>query len=554
MVDLSSLIQVCRYGNTNKCRTDDHPGGPAGSGVLQVLERGKRIQDIVSSSKDALKDARTDTRFYDIISFDPRGTGYSTPRLECIPTTFAQSPWNMEMEVDSVIGSSLHAFDHAWARSQALALSCAYTSNATSIAHQMSTVEVAQDLVQILDNLGKWRTLQHGYISTDLSQSPMMDPGLEKLQYWGFSYGTVLGATFATMYPARVKRMVLDGVADAEDYYHSGGFSLESLQDSDAIMDKFFEYCFNSVQGKCIFHEEESRDDLVKKLDRILEDVSNDPIPVARTDHRGPDIITYSDVMRLIQAALYEPLQQFEAMSVLLADLVQRNGSRFADLKENSRRSSECLLAQNASQSCISKDDFRPDARSAIVCGDVLKHQARTKGNFAKTQLDYLATSRWLGPLWIAYEAICANWQITPEVRFNCECNALKPVRLLICRSNNWSSDSEPSSPRIHVGSCNSNGKVCDIVAAVFKADPISALKMSRKFPGSVVLLQDSEGVSFAGRYTEVTDSLQISQHCSYSSDSDCTDRFIRRYFQLGLLPEPGFVCQPNRRPFQEVR
>ena len=39
-----------------------------------------------------------------------------------------------------------------------------------------------------------------------------------RILYWGFSYGTILGNTFASMYPGRVGRMILDGVADANDY------------------------------------------------------------------------------------------------------------------------------------------------------------------------------------------------------------------------------------------------------------------------------------------------------------------------------------------------
>jgi pimeloyl-ACP methyl ester carboxylesterase len=38
------------------------------------------------------------------------------------------------------------------------------------------------------------------------------------LQYLAVSYGTVLGNTFASMFPGRVERMVLDGVADADDF------------------------------------------------------------------------------------------------------------------------------------------------------------------------------------------------------------------------------------------------------------------------------------------------------------------------------------------------
>lgn len=36
--------------------------------------------------------------------------------------------------------------------------------------------------------------------------------GYETLDYWGFSYGTVVGAMYAHMYPDRVGKMVLDGI------------------------------------------------------------------------------------------------------------------------------------------------------------------------------------------------------------------------------------------------------------------------------------------------------------------------------------------------------
>jgi pimeloyl-ACP methyl ester carboxylesterase len=43
-----------------------------------------------------------------------------------------------------------------------------------------------------------------------------------KVWYYGVSYGTVLGATFAAMFPDNVGRLILDGVLDTEDYYNNG--------------------------------------------------------------------------------------------------------------------------------------------------------------------------------------------------------------------------------------------------------------------------------------------------------------------------------------------
>lgn len=83
----------------------------------------------------------------------------------------------------------------------------------------IGTAFVARDMVEIIDALG--------------------EDGL--LRYWGLSYGSQLGSTFAAMFPERVDRMLLDAVINPHDYAagHWGNY----LVDADKTLLAFLEEC-----------------------------------------------------------------------------------------------------------------------------------------------------------------------------------------------------------------------------------------------------------------------------------------------------------------------
>lgn len=99
-----------------------------------------------------------------------------------------------------------------------------------SILRHVSTPAVAQDMLSIIDAWDAWRA-ETGQDAED--EQPVLKTeenigGHEysldtksKLVYWGFSYGTLLGATFAAMFPDRVGRVILDGVVDAGKFISS---------------------------------------------------------------------------------------------------------------------------------------------------------------------------------------------------------------------------------------------------------------------------------------------------------------------------------------------
>lgn len=147
-----------------------NPGGPGGSGIDFV----RAATYVVSQNL---------IKRYDIVGFDPRGVGKSTP-VECL--TDAQtdeiiaadgSPDN-QAEIDRLVALNKH-----------FANACAKKS---------------RDLFRFVDTVSAARDM-------DILRSALGD---DKLNWLGKSYGTFLGATYAELFPQRVGRMVLDGVID----------------------------------------------------------------------------------------------------------------------------------------------------------------------------------------------------------------------------------------------------------------------------------------------------------------------------------------------------
>ena len=147
-----------------------NPGGPGGSGV-------EYAQNATSVFGEPLLD------HFDIVGFDPRGVGESTP-IDCV----GDEELDQFIAADPDPDTSAEA-DTALRLLRDFTAGCEESSGAL-LAH-VSTPEAARD-VDVLRAL----------------------IGDEKINYYGASYGTFLGATYAELFPDRVGRMVLDGAID----------------------------------------------------------------------------------------------------------------------------------------------------------------------------------------------------------------------------------------------------------------------------------------------------------------------------------------------------
>ena len=147
-----------------------NPGGPGGSGI-----------DFAAGSASYFGSELRQA--FDIVGFDPRGVGESTP-IHCLPGAKLDAFVASDPDPDNP-----QEFAKADALVRELGNGCVHDSGA--LAAHVSTVEAARDVDIIRAALGERR-----------------------LNWFGASYGTYLGATYADLFPRNVGRMVLDGAID----------------------------------------------------------------------------------------------------------------------------------------------------------------------------------------------------------------------------------------------------------------------------------------------------------------------------------------------------
>ena len=179
---------------------------------------------------------------FDVVGFDPRGVGTSTP-LECVG----------DEKLDELISSDPDPDTPAETRYsdyliKDLGNGCLRESG--DLTRHMSTVEVAKDV--------------------DILRAALGDT---KLSYFGASYGTFIGATYAGLFPGRVGRMVLDGALDP---------SLSTLE-KNLVQAEGFEVALRAYVGACVDRGGcflgDSVDASTRRIREFLDEVEKNPLP-----------------------------------------------------------------------------------------------------------------------------------------------------------------------------------------------------------------------------------------------------------------------------------
>jgi pimeloyl-ACP methyl ester carboxylesterase len=482
-----------------------NPGGPGGPGAQFALSAAKSIQYIVDATSDPAS-AGKDARFFDIIGFDPRGIGETEPLAKCISDPAAAWSWRLREIEEGILGSSDAALGRLWAMSHAFGSSCALAKGGEDdpdIKQYVATAFVAQDMLQIVEKHAEYvaeqvlqATRDNSRQLVDCDSSDASPVSAEaKLQYWGFSYGTLLGSTFASMFPNRIGRVVLDGVVNDWDYKHSLGKG--SLRDNERAMEAFYSYCLLSGPQVCPLAENNATSTvkIKERTQKIVRSLYHSPLSL--TSAEGPGIITYSDVKSIIFSIIYQPLLGFELLGRLLSQIEIGHGEYIDWLSESTRHGHtlSCGVNGTVNPGIHAVDDV---PTYAVLCSDGVDQQNIGLDDFVELWHGMQNISTAAGDVWAMLGMKCANWKIRASYKFDGPFGG------------------NTSHPILFVSNT---------------ADPVTPLRsgrvMSSKFSESGLLINDQAG------------------HCSFSDKNLCAFGKIKQYFQTGSLPASKTLCVP---------
>ncbi|MEV0322429.1 alpha/beta hydrolase [Streptomyces sp. NPDC050658] len=360
-----------------------NPGGPGASGASDLRDGG-----------DESFGAKVRARF-DIVSFDPRGVGGSTPAVKCAEPPEEESAETDEgAEADAETGEDSYEDtyapepitpataaerDRAVAGADAEAEACRKGSG--GILRHVGTEDAARDM--------------------DVLRAAIGD---RKLTYLGWSYGTNLGSVYAEQFPHRVRALALDGAIDPSLNWRERAVS-QGLGFRRAV-DDYAEYCADVAGDSCPGATPEEISGLI---DDLLEQTEEEPLPVDG-DRYDVDATT---LLGVITDAMYTPEAQWKEFSEALRSAAEGDGTQLADLAEADEEPGASHRTPRGDDN--GSDDNSSDALLAVSCVDI--PHPRTVAPYWKALAPADEVAGAYGTSGIVSELACKDWPTSPGTR-----------------------------------------------------------------------------------------------------------------------------------------
>ncbi|KAI9930634.1 hypothetical protein MW887_011389 [Aspergillus wentii] len=337
-------------------------GGPGLEARYTLAEMGEILQALTGGH-------------YDLVAHDPRGTA-NTLTAKCMDNDTERREFLKNLRFgDLAQPSDAKALGRQWATAAVFSNTCSNSSLGEKGA-LMSTAFAARDLMRIAEAVD--------------------EDGL--LRYWGFSYGTTLGATVAAMFPDKMDKVILDGNMNVHEYFT--GFDKQVWADVDMVFSSFFDQCLKSADKCALSTRNMTAFDLEKTIYNLIDDIRVNPLI------HEQNIIDDSLLKTYIRSSLYSP-PVYPALSSALNSLLNGNTSAFMKIY-NAQMSGDAIFG----------DILPNDAPFAIQCADK-KIDKSTLSDILPDMYDMVGQSRLLGEVAIGLTSICTQWKVKAKERYS---------------------------------------------------------------------------------------------------------------------------------------
>ncbi|KZT58667.1 hypothetical protein CALCODRAFT_482133 [Calocera cornea HHB12733] len=447
-----------------------NPGGPGGPGKPLGAVLGSMIQTAVTSET------------YDIVGFDPRGIGETEPATRC----FTDPRQQMLLKLNTVLNKGFNVGGNL---------------SAPELKEGLLRQQIEADGIYrtqfalCAKNMGeKARYMGTSTVVRDIDFMTKTLAGEDALiNYWGGSYGSILGQYLVNMLPDRIGRVAIDGIADAVAWSNEPNYKWYRtwLSSTEAAYDIFLNLCAKAGDYDCpltLFKNEEPYY-IRKRLEEWIDSLYEKPLIV--DDPEFPGVVTAGMARTFLLGTLEAP-RTWPTRSAILAAAIAGEGK---------------LLLQQTNVFGEAADM----SRQAVSCNDAVRLTPQTAASHEEVLDEYVHVLKSVTKLTMAVvssepDSGCQYWPVDPPERFSGPWNQTLRNPIVV-----FSNTADP-------------------------VTPISSARLVKALLGdsAVLALQNAPG------------------HCTLSLPSICTLRKARAFFEYGALPEDGHVCEISVQPFPD--